>query len=109
MKKVKKLVNKSNYEYPTWNIFSIPNKFKIRKFKLISEYRGLKIKHLRTTLDTKDDLKFLRTVSKKLKLKPGENNLLKLLKNSKFSIDSAINIKTHKKVAYKIIKQRKSI
>ena len=106
MEKVKKLVNKKNYEYPTWHIFSQPKKFKLKKFKLIKEYQRLKIKRFRTTLDTKADLDFLRIVSRKLRLIPGQNNLLKILKNNKMDSYSKINEKSEKKLAYKVIKQK---
>jgi len=106
LEKVKKLVNKKNYEYPTWHIFSQPKKFKLKKFKLIKEYQRLKIKRFRTTLDTKADLDFLRIVSRKLRLIPGQNNLLKILKNNKMDSYSKINEKSEKKLAYKVIKQK---
>mgnify|MGYP006106117877 CR=1 FL=1 len=104
-KKIKNLVNKSNQEYPTWNIFSNPQKFKLKKIDLIKEYKGLDIKKIRTTLDTKKDLKFLRSVSKKLNLVPGKNNLLKILKNQHIFALNKINQKVHKKIAYKIVQK----
>lgn len=107
LEKVKKLVNKTNYEYPTWHIFSQPKKFKLKKFKLIKEYQRFNIKRFRTTLDTKADLDFLRTVSRKLRLIPGQNNLLKIIKNNKMDKYSKINEKSGKKLAYRVIRQKK--
>lgn len=106
LKKVKDLVNKANYEYPTWFIFSQPKKFKLKKFKLIKNYYGYQIKRFRTTLDTFVDLQFLRLVSKKLKLIPGENNLLRIIKSKKIDIYSKVNQKSEVKIAYRVIQQR---
>ena len=46
LEKVAKNVTKLNYEYPTWNIFSKPSKFKLTKFKLITKYKGYNLKKL---------------------------------------------------------------
>lgn len=108
LKKIKHLVNKNNCEYPTWLIFSKPNKFKLQKIKLIKEYRKSNIKNYRTTLDTLEDLQFLRAVSKKLNLVPGQNNLLKILKNqNKIKLYTKINKNIKKKLAYKIVGKNK--
>ena len=107
LEKIKNAISKKNYEYPTWLIFSKPKKFNLQKMKLIKKYRGYKIKKFRTTLDTFEDLEFLRTVSKKLNLLPGNNNFLKLIKKSKIVHPFLkINKKVEKKLAYKVIKKR---
>ena len=106
LKKVKHLVNKNNQEYPTWNIFSNPRKFKLKKIELMDEYKDLDIKKIRTTLDTKKDLSFLKLAARKLKLSPGKNNLLKLLKNEKIEELTKININVRKKIAHQLIKKR---
>ena len=104
LQRVQKFVNKKNYEYPTWQIFSNPKKFKIDKIKLISEYKGHDIKKFRTTVDTKEDLKFLRTICKRLNLTPGRNNFLKLIKKNKIIEPFlAINKKVKKKLAYQVV------
>tara|TARA_Y100000294_G_scaffold27500_2_gene23248 strand:- start:1103 stop:1378 length:276 start_codon:yes stop_codon:yes gene_type:complete len=75
-------------------------------FKLIKNYYGYQIKRFRTTLDTFVDLQFLRLVSKKLKLIPGENNLLRIIKSKKIDIYSKVNQKSEVKIAYRVIQQR---
>ena len=108
LEKITHLVNKNNYEYPTWLIFSKPEKFKLKKIKLIKEYRKFNIKKYRTTLDTPNDLKFLRAVSKKLHLVPGQNNLLKILKNQKkIDLYTKINKNIKKKLAFQIVGKKK--
>ena len=106
MRRVKPLVNNSNCEYPTWLIFSQPNLFKLKKFKLINEYSNFKVKKYRTTLDTALDLKFFRIISKKLNLIPGKNNFLEILKNERFIKLSKININTRMKLAQDVIKKK---
>ena len=106
LKKVAKNVTKLNYEYPTWNIFSNPSKFKLTKFKLISKYKGYNLKKIRTTLDTKKDFNFLKNLCKSNNLIPGNNNLIFLLKNYKKNPNKLYNYNNKKKIAYKIIQKR---
>ena len=105
LEKVAKNVTKLNYEYPTWNIFSKPSKFKLTKFKLITKYKGYNLKKIRTTLDTKKDLNYLKNLCKINNLIPGNNNFLFLLNNYKKTSENSI-ILIKKKIAYKIIQIR---
>ena len=107
---ISKLVRKKDREYPTWHIFSNPKNFNLKKLSLINDYKKIastiRIKKIRTTLDTKEDYFFLRQIIKKLDLKPGENNFLKILKNfKKIEKFLLINKKIKKKIAYKVIKE----
>lgn len=110
-KKVKKLVCRKDYEYPTWHLFSNPKFFKLSKFSLINEYKKAiskkNLKKIRSTLDTKEDYNFLLKIVNELNLKPGKNNLLKILKNfKKVEKYLSINKNINKKIAYKIISKR---
>lgn len=106
LEKIKKNVNGRNKDYPTWNIYSGPKKFKIEKFKLIKRYRNKDFEGLRLTIDTKKDLEFAKKLIKIFKLKPGENNFLKILNlRNKVKI-KLINYNEKIKLAYKIISNR---
>ena len=108
LRKIRKFVTKKDQEYPTWHIFSKPNFFKLYKFSLIEEYKKKlskqKIKKIRTTLDTIEDLKFIKKMTQELKLKPGCNNFLKIIENfPKIKKYLAINQKVERKIAYKVV------
>lgn len=107
LKKIKNKVNKNNYEYPTWNIFSNPERFKLTKLRLINAYKDHKIKNIRTTLDTRKDLDFLRKICRKNKLIPGNNNFyIFLKKNQNFLNNKFLNKNNYHKLAFKVIQQR---
>lgn len=85
--KISNYVNKKNKQFPTYNIFSNPKRFSLKKFKLLKEYKNTKLMKLRFTLDYEKDLSFLKYVFKKFDLKPGRNNffnLCKLFVNTKY-------------------------
>ena len=106
LEKIKKYFNKKNKDYPTWNMYSGPKKFKIEKFRLIKRYRNKDFEGLRLTIDTKKDLDFAKKLIKIFKLKPGENNFLKILNlRNKVKI-KLINYNKKIKLAYKIISNR---
>ena len=66
-----------------------------------------KFKKIRSTLDTKEDYNFLLKIVNELNLKPGKNNLLKIVKNfKKVEKYLSINKNINKKIAYKIISKR---
>ena len=65
------------------------------------------LKKIRSTLDTKEDYNFLLKIVNELNLKPGKNNLLKIVKNfKKVKKYLSINKNINKKIAYKIIRKR---
>lgn len=83
LEKIKKYVNKKNMDYPTWNLYSGPTKFRIKGFKLINLYKKKDFTNLRVTIDTNKDLKFVRKLIKLFRLKPGINNFFKVLSGRK--------------------------
>lgn len=106
--KIKKFVNEKNKDYPTWNIYSGPKKYKIDGYKLKPSYFGYDFNGLRLTVDTKKDLNFTRKLIKLIKLKPGKNNFLKILKFRKKTKLKLSNYNEKSKIAYKVIAKRNS-
>ena len=104
--KIKKYVNEKNKDYPTWNIYSGPRKFKIQGYKLMKNFFGYKFNGLRLTLDTKKDLNFIRKLIKLIKLKPGDKNFKKILIFKKKTKVKLTNFNVKSKLAYKIIFER---
>ena len=104
--KIKKYVNEKNKDYPTWNIYSGPRKFKIQGYKLMKNFFGYKFNGLRLTLDTKKDLNFIRKLIKLIKLRPGDKNFKKILIFKKKTKVKLTNFNVKSKLAYKIIHER---
>lgn len=104
--KIKKYVNERNKDYPTWNIYSGPRKFKILGYKLMNNFSGYNFSGLRLTLDTKKDLNFIRKLIKLIKLKPGDKNFYKILAFKKKTKVKLTNFNVKSKLAYKIISER---
>ncbi len=78
LKKIANKVNNKNMQFPTYNIFSNPDRFKLEKFKIIDKYKTYKANKTRFTLDYKKDLIYLKGLFQSLNLVPGENNFLKI-------------------------------
>ena len=99
---LKKKINKKNFSYPTWFFFnSVDKKLLKKKFEVFGKYKKIN-KEMRVTLDTREDLKFLRKIILFYKLLPGKNNISKILHSQK-KTKFLININKHKKIAHKII------
>lgn len=106
LEKIKKYVNDKNKDYPTWNMYSGPKKFKIRGFGLLSSYKNKNFEGLRLTIDTKKDLKFSKKLIKIFNLKPGINNFSKILRLRNKTKFKLINYNEKIKLAYKVISSR---
>ena len=79
--KFRKKFNKRNWEYPTWFFYNKTFKGKTRKIKLFEDYSN--VGNFSFTIDTKQDLERLKKLITKYRLKPGENNFKKYVKNFK--------------------------
>jgi spore coat polysaccharide biosynthesis protein SpsF (cytidylyltransferase family) len=79
--KFKKKFNRKNWEYPTWIFYNKIFTGKISKIKLFKGYS--KVNNFSFTIDTKQDLKRLKSLISKHNFKPGENNFQKYIKNLK--------------------------
>lgn len=93
----KNKINTKNCSYPTWFFYNSNNNIIKKKFKIFKDYRKINLK-MRVTLDTYNDLAFLRKIIKFYKLMPGKNNIKKILNCKK---------KTNKNFLQNINKKKK--